>query len=122
MNSIDPIALAKHYVILSNAHDLARIKLLFDADATYHSEFFGEYHGVEAIHVMMLEFFTRFPDAHWQVAEYRKVDHDGAEFTFAMTGTHASTGEHVERHGLERIFFTSQGRIRHIAVCKPECS
>ena len=45
---------------------------------------------------------------------------DGAEFGFVMTGTNASTGEHVQRHGLEQIFFTPEGLIRHIAVCKPE--
>lgn len=120
MPVIDAIALATHYVTLSNSHDLVRIKPLFDPNATYHSEFFGEYRGVDAIHSMMIEFFARFPDAHWEVAEYRSIDHDGAEFAFIMTGTNASTGEHVERHGLERIFFTMKGLIRHIAVCKPE--
>jgi len=120
MHLIEPISLAKNYVELSNAHDLASIKPLFDPDATYHSDFFGEYRGSDVIHAMMIEFFTRFPDAHWQVPEYRSIKNDGAEFTFVMTGTHAPTGERVQRHGLERIFFTPQGLIRHIAVCKPE--
>ena len=120
MRPIEPITLAKHYVALSNARDLARIKSLFAADATYHSAFFGEYRGSEAIHVMMIEFFGRFPDAHWEVAKYRSSGNDGAEFGFVMTGTNASTGEHVQRHGLEQIFFTPEGLIRHIAVCKPE--
>lgn len=120
MRTFDPIALAKHYVALSNAHDLALIKVLFDTEATYHSEFFGEYHGVDAIHAMMIEFFGRFSDAHWEVSQYRNIGNDGAEFTFIMTGTNASTGKRIERHGLEQIFFTPNGLIKHIAVCKPE--
>lgn len=120
MRPMDPIALAKNYVALSNAHDLMRIKQLFSVDAIYHSAFFGEYRGFDAIHTMMVEFFTHFPDAHWEVPKYRSIGNDGAEFAFIMTGTNASTGEHVERHGLERIIFTPEGLIRHIAVCKPE--
>lgn len=120
MNKKEPIELAKNYVTLSNEHNLARIKPLFAADATYHSDYFGEYKGSDAIYAMMLSFFNRFPDAHWEVTEYRSVENDGAEFTFVMTGTDASSGERAERHGLERIYFTQDRLIRHIAVCRPE--
>jgi hypothetical protein len=119
MNKREPIELAKNYVTLSNKHDLTRIKPLFTADATYHSAYFGEYQGSDAIHAMMTDFFTRFPDAHWEVVEYRSIENNGAEFAFTMTGADASSGEQVERHGLERIYFTPDGLIRHIAVCKP---
>ncbi len=119
MNNKDPIMLAKNYVTLSNEHSLEHIKLLFAADATYHSAYFGEYHGRDAIHAMMTDFFTRFSDAHWEVAQYRSIENNGAEFAFTMTGADASSGERVERHGLERIYFTPDGLIKHIAVYKP---
>ena len=119
MHEKEPIELAKNYVTLSNGHDLALIKPLFAADATYHSAYFGEYTGSDTIHAMMISFFTRFPDAHWKVAEYRSIDDNGVEFAFVMTGVDASSGEPVARHGLERIYFTPDGLIRHIAVCKP---
>lgn len=111
---------AKKYVTLSNDHDLASIKCLFADDATYHSDYFGTYQGSDAIHAMMTSFFARFPNAYWEIPEYRNNEQNGVEFTFVMTGTDASTGEPVTRHGLERIYFTSTGLIQHIAVCKPE--
>jgi len=110
---------ARKYVTLSNDHDLARIKCLFADDATYHSDYFGTYRGSDAIHTMMTGFFARFPDAYWEVPEYRDTGQNGIEFTFVMTGTDVSTGEPVTRHGLERIDFTPTGLIQHIAVCKP---
>lgn len=120
MLTIKPAELAKNYVTLSNNHDLALIKPLFAVDATYYSAYFGEYQGNAAIHAMMISFFERFPDAHWNVTEYRDIDHEGAEFTFIMTGTDASSNECVKRQGLERIYFTAEGLIRQIAVYKPD--
>jgi len=114
------ISKAKHYVDLSNQHQLALIPPLFTHDATYYSEYFGEYRGKESIHAMMVDFFTRFPDAHWEVPAYHALEKDGVEFEFIMTGTHATSGESVVRHGMERIFFNSDGLIRHIAVYKPK--
>ncbi|PXW86405.1 SnoaL-like protein [Nitrosomonas sp. Nm84] len=120
MNKQDPTQWAKNYVALSNDHNLLHIKPLFTADATYHSAYFGEYKGSDAIHTMMVGFFNRFPDAHWEVTEYREIEDNGVEFAFTMTGADASSGERVQRRGLERIYFTSNGLIRHIAVCKPD--
>jgi len=113
------IELAKNYVTLSNDHNLSVIQPLFSGDATYHSEFFGEYKGSTEIHAMMTNFFTRFPDAHWAVAKYRGIEGNGVEFIFVMTGVDASSGEQMKRQGLERIYFTPGGLIKHIAVCKP---
>ncbi|MBX3615682.1 nuclear transport factor 2 family protein [Nitrosomonas sp.] len=119
MNNFSHIELAKNYVTLSNLHDLARIQPLFAADATYHSAFFGEFQGRDIIYSMMAGFFTRFPDAHWEVSGYREIENNGVEFAFTMTGSDTESGKKVERHGLERIFFTIEGLIRHIAVDKP---
>ena len=115
-----PIERAKNYVALSNGHNLPFIKSLFTEDATYHSVYFGEYKGNTAIHAIMASFFTRFPDAHWEVAKYRCIEDNGVGFNFIMTGMDASSGEWVERQGLERIYFTPNGLIKHIAVCKPD--
>lgn len=120
MHTNKPLEWAKRYVALSNDHNLPLIKPLFADDATYHSAYFGEYKGSDTIHTMMTGFFNRFSDAHWEVAEYRGIENNGVEFTFIMTGVDASSGEQVQRRGLERIYFTSNGLIRHIAVCKPD--
>lgn len=113
------IELAKNYVTLSNDHNLPLIHSLFADDAAYHSAYFGEYKGSTAIHAMMTSFFTRFPDACWEVTEYRCIEDNGVEFAFVMAGMDASSGEQVKRHGLERIYFTPDGLIKHIAVLKP---
>lgn len=120
MNTKHVIDLAKNYVYLSNQHKLKLIECLFMYEATYHSSFFGEYKGRIAIHEMMVSFFSRFPDVHWDVSEYKAIENNGVEFEFIMTGTDAVSSEHVKRHGLERIYFSSDGLIRHIAVCKPD--
>ena len=120
MNEFNAINWAKSYVTLSNAHELAKIKSLFTPDATYHSTYFGEYRGIDAIHDMMQSFFKRFSDAYWEVPEYCCIDDNGVEFAFLMTATDTTSGEQVQRRGLERIYFTSTGMIKHIAVCKPE--
>lgn len=122
MHANKPAELAKNYVTLSNNHDLALIKSLLAADATYYSAYFGEYKGGAAIHAMMINFFERFPDAHWDVTEYRDISNEGAEFTFSMTGTDVFSNERVRRQGLERIYFSPEGLIRHIAVYKPDDS
>lgn len=120
MTKTGTIAWATQYVALSNAHDLARIKSLFIPEATYYSAYFGEYHGKEAIYAMMQSFFSRFPDAHWEVPQYRGIGDEEVEFVFIMTGKDSSSGERVERHGLERIYFTPEGLIKRIEVHKPD--
>jgi hypothetical protein len=92
---------------------------MFTDKATYHSSYFGEYRGSMAIHAMMLDFFNRFPDAYWQISEYCCIQNNGVEFAFVMSGTDASSGEQIKRQGLERIYFTPDGRISHISVYKP---
>lgn len=112
------IELTRNYVTLSNDHNLQFIQPLFADDATYHSAYFGEYKGSTAIHAMIANFFICFPDAHWEVTEYRCIEDNGVEFAFVMTGLDASSGERVIRQGLERIYFTPDGLIKHIAVLK----
>ena len=112
--------LAKNYIELSNKHDLRHIETLFLGEATYHSAYFGEYKGSVAIHEMMLSFFARYPDVHWEVSNYRETDDGGVEFDFIMTATDAAANEPVRRHGRERIYFESDGLIRHIHVYKPD--
>ena len=113
------IAWAKHDVTLSNAYELVKIKSLFIPEATYYSAYFGEYRGRDAIHAMMQNFFSRFPDVHWEVSEYCSIGVDRVEFVFIMTGTDILSGEHVERYGLERIYFNWDGLIKRIEICKP---
>lgn len=120
MNSRKYNDLARSYVTLSNDHNLKLIALMFAEEATYYSSYFGTYTGKEAINKMMAEFFSRFPDAHWQVPEYRNIGNKSVEFLFVMTGTDTVTGQQTERHGLEQISFTANSLIDHIEVRKPE--
>ncbi len=119
MNS-RPLEWARNYVDLSNAHDLDRIHTLFATEAIYYSAYFGEFKGQDAIHTMMIDFFGRFPDAHWEVPEYRDLANNGVEFPFVMTGIDRASGVAVRRQGLEHIFFSSDGLIQRIMVLKSD--
>ena len=120
MNTNNYIDLAKTYVALSNKHNLELIAQMFAGDTTYYSSYFGEFKGCVAINEMMISFFSRFSDAYWNVESYRLIGDRCVEFSFIMTGTDATSGEHVERHGVEQIHFAPDGLISHIAVLKPE--
>lgn len=120
MDTNNYIDLAKTYVALSNKHNLELITQMFAGDTTYYSSYFGEFKGCIAINEMMASFFSRFSDAYWHVDTYRLTGDRCVEFTFIMTGTDATSGEHVKRHGVEQIHFAPDGLIRHIAVLKPE--
>ena len=120
MSKSQHIEWAKNYIELSTKHDLKQIELLFMGSALYHSAFFGEYKGAVAIREMMQSFFARYPDVHWEVSNYRETDDGGVEFDFIMTATDAAANEPVRRHGRERIYFESDGLIRHIHVYKPD--
>jgi SnoaL-like domain len=120
MDTNNYIDLAKTYVALSNKHNLELIAQMFAADTTYYSSYFGEFKGCVAINDMMISFFSRFSDAYWNVETYRLIGDRCVEFAFIMTGTDATSGEHVERHGVEQIHFAPDGLISHIAVLKPE--
>lgn len=110
------IELAKRYVALSNVRDLAQIQTMFAVDSTYHSAFFGEYIGRQAIHAMMCDFFERFRDAYWTVNEYYSIAENGVAFEFVMTGTNSVSGESVKRLGKEEIYFDTNGLISRIKV------
>ncbi|SER02336.1 SnoaL-like domain-containing protein [Nitrosomonas sp. Nm51] len=110
--------LAKNYIELSNKHDLRRIETLFLGEATYHSAYFGEYKGSVAIHEMMLSFFARYPDVHWEVSNYRPIGTNGVAFDFLMTATDAAADEPVRRQGRECIYFEPDGLISRIEVYK----
>ncbi|MCC6922510.1 MAG: nuclear transport factor 2 family protein [Nitrosomonas sp.] len=120
MNSKSYIEWAKNYVALSNKHDLRELEVMFLGSAIYHSDYFGEYKGSVAIREMMASFFARYPDAHWEVTEYRALDDNGVEFDFLMTGTDAAANEPVRRRGRERIYFEPDGLISRIHVYKPD--
>ena len=83
---------------------------MFAADATYRSSQVGAFEGRAAIEEMMRGFFRRYADAFWEVAAYRALGDDGAEFDFKMTAGP------IERRGRERVWFTSAGLIRHVEI------
>ena len=110
------VELARRYVELSNRHDLGAICPMLEPDATYRSSSVGSFAGREAILEMMRGFVHRFPDVGWQVADYRPGPAASVAFDFVMRATERETGEAIERRGLERIDFSSAGRIAHIEV------
>lgn len=116
MNATERIELAKAYVALSNAHRLELILSLFADQATYHSPHVGEFKGKAAIGEMMAEFFSRFPDVHWNTYEYTCTENEAVEFEFQMAAIEALTGRNIERGGIERIEFTDEGHIFRLEV------
>ena len=116
MNESEQIELAKAYVALSNAHRLEFILPMFADKAVYHSSYVGEFKGRSAIGEMMADFFSRFPDVHWNVLEYRCSREKVVGFEFVMTATESRTGDRLERQGLEEIEFTDEGLISRLEV------
>jgi ketosteroid isomerase-like protein len=116
LSQLEQIELAKAYVALSNAHALDFILPMFSDTARYQSSSVGEFDGREAIGEMMAGFFGRFPDVNWQVASFRHVEENRVEFDFSMTAREATTGNRIERGGLEQIEFNEEGFIERISV------
>ncbi len=115
MTDTELIELAKAYVALSNSHRIDLIVSMFAAGAHYSSSAIGEHRGRAAIGDMMHGFFARYPDVHWQATNYRSVDHR-VGFDFTMTATDASSGDGLQRSGLEQFEFTADGSIKKITV------
>jgi len=116
MNPFETTELAKAYVALSNAHQIALIMSMFTVQSVYHSVHTGEFKGREAIGTMMANFFSRYPDACWRVPEYRSTGDKTIEFDFIMTATEALTGKRLERKGTEQIVFSDEGSIVYLEV------
>ena len=112
----DQIKLAQNYVWLSNKHDLNAILLMFDNNATYNSSQTGKYIGKKAIGDMMRQFFVLYNDVTWNVVNYKVIKKDSIEFSFLMHATNSQTGEAINRHGIERITFTTNNLISRIIV------
>ena len=115
LTQVEYLELAKAYVALSNAHHVELIQSMFTKTSTYRSSSVGEYQGDVAISEMMQDFFTAFPDVHWQATEYEYQD-TRVSFKFEMNATNAKTGEPLQRHGNESIEFDTIGRIRNLVV------
>ena len=115
MTDNELIELAKAYVALSNSHRIDLIMPMFATGALYTSTAVGEHRGRAAIGDMMHGFFNNYPDVHWQATNYRCADHC-VSFDFTMTANEATTGDVLERHGLEQFEFTADGSIKKISV------
>lgn len=116
MQPDEQIELAKAYVALSNAHVLRLVRPLFSAQAVYVSANVGEFVGEEAIHSMMVGFFSTFPDVHWQTSNFRNTSDVTVQFDFVMTGTDHRTGETMQRESSEALTFSADGAITRIEV------
>jgi len=115
MTDTELIELAKAYVALSNSHRVDLIMPMFAAGARYVSRAVGEHRGRAAIGDMMHGFFSRYPDVHWQATNYRCANHQ-VSFDFTMTANEATTGDGLERSGLEHFEFTADGSVKKITV------
>ena len=110
---------ARRYVELSNEHNLNMISSMFDSDLRYHSSQFGEFSGKETVMHMMKDFFTRFPDVHWEVDKYEEIEPSIVEFEFLMKGSDQEEGKQVERRGRECISFGESGLIVEVSESNP---
>lgn len=115
MTKIEAIELAQAYVALSNAHRVELIVPMFSATAVYSSSVVGEFVGRGAIGKMMRGFFSSYPDAFWLAENYR-YDNNRVTFDFSLQANAAATGEHLQRHGIERIEFDENGFIKKLEV------
>jgi len=116
VTEVEEIELAKAYVALSNAHRLVLIVPMFVDQAVYYSSYVGEFRGRIAIEEMMADFFSRFPDVHWKVPEYRRVAKGVVEFPFLMSATELQSGNRIEREGLERVEYSDNNLISRLEV------
>ena len=115
MTEIETIELANAYVALSNAHRVDLISKMFSSAAVYTSSAVGEFIGPDAIGDMMQGFFARYPDAFWLAENYR-CDSNRVTFDFGLQATEATSGEHLQRQGIERIEFDEFGLIKRLEV------
>lgn len=115
MTEIEAIELSRAYVALSNAHRVELIMPMFSATAVYNSSAVGEFTGPQEIEKMMRGFFTRYPDVFWLAENYRCED-NRVTFDFSLQANAATTGEHLQRQGIERIEFDENGMIEKLEV------
>ncbi len=115
MTEIETIELARAYVALSNAHRVELIAPMFSATAVYTSSAVGEFTGSDEIEKMMRGFFTSYPDVFWLTENYR-FENNRVTFDFSMQANATSSGEHLQRQGIERIEFDESGLIKKLEV------
>ena len=115
MTEIEAIELSRAYVALSNAHRVELILPLFAETAVYTSSALGEFTGPGAIGEMMQEFFDAYPDAFW-LAENFRCDENRVKFDFSLQANAVTSGEHLQRQGVERIEFNDRGLISKLEV------
>jgi len=115
MSESEAVELARAYVALSNAHRVELIRPMFAADVIYRSSAVGEYRGAAAIADMMQAFFARYPDAFWLCENYR-FRNGRVSFDFSLQASDASSGEHLQRSGIEHIYCDAAGLISKLEV------
>jgi hypothetical protein len=115
MTDTELIELAKAYVALSNSHRIDLIMPMFATGARYTTTTGGAFRGRAAIGDMTKGFFKSYPNAHLHATNYRCDDHR-VSFDFTMTANDATSGEDLERSGLEQFEFTADGSIKKITV------
>ncbi|MCP4391878.1 MAG: nuclear transport factor 2 family protein [Gammaproteobacteria bacterium] len=115
MTDTELIELTKAYVALSNSHRVDLIMPMFAAGARYTSTTGAVFRGRAAIGDMTHGFFKRYPNAHLHATNYRCTDHR-ISFDFTMTANDATTGDGLERSGLEHFEFTADGSVKKITV------
>jgi hypothetical protein len=115
MGETEALELARAYVALSNAHRVELIRPMFAAEAVYRSSAVGEYRGAAAIADMMQAFFARYPDAFWLCENYRRKN-GRVSFEFSLQASDAGTGVHLQRSGIEHIYYDADGLISKLEV------
>lgn len=115
MTETEALELSRAYVALSNAHRVELIVPMFSSNAVYTSSALGEFAGPTAIGKMMQGFFDAYPDAFWLAENYR-YDKNRVTFDFSLQANAATSGEHLQRQGVERIEFDVRGLISKLEV------
>jgi len=116
MNKQEEIELIKTYLDLSNRHKIDLILPLFDEDVKYQSSSVGEFNGKKAVGGMMQNFFSRYPDVHWEVETFQQAGKHTISFNFVMTATELDSNSIFERAGFEQIELSDEGLIVCVEV------
>lgn len=118
--SQDPLVLTVRYHAAINALDFTAIEAAFAEDAHYVSNGVGALVGRAAILSAFRDYFLVYPDQVAQDSLVETLSPTLARARWHLTATNNTTGERVERSGIEHLHFDDNGRIVAIEVFDDE--
>ena len=116
MTAFDCVAALAAYHAALDARDLARVEQMLAPGARYMSAGIGDVEGRATIMQSLRDYFANCPDHQAFDDELEAVSSHVALSHWRLRATNRETGQHVERHGIEKVTFTADGLICRIDV------